>query len=183
MIRRASYTVDEFEQVAEALGPSELIRGEVVVLSPGGFEHSRIASRVGFLLEQWARTRRIGRVLACEAGVVVETDPATVRGGDLVYVSYQRIPRDRQPRGFLRVPPELIVEILGDDQDWSEMREKIDQYLAFGVDRVWVIHPELRQVRVYKSGAEARCLAEDEVLTDDEVLPGFACPGREFFDD
>ena len=183
MIRRASYTAEEFEQVAEGLGSTELIRGEVVELSPGGFLHSRIVMRVGFLLEQWARPRRTGRVLTCEAGVVVESDPATVRGGDVVYVSYERIPQDRKPRGFLRIPPELVVEVLGEDQGWSTLQEKVDQYLAFGVDRVWVVHPELLQVRVFKSGAEPDCIAEDEVLSDDDVLPGFSCMVREFFDD
>jgi len=183
MLQRASLTAAEFERIADSLGPAELIRGEVVALSPAGFEHSRIVVRVAMLLELWARRAKKGRVLAGEASSVVENKPDTVRGADVAYISYERVPRDQGPRGFLRVPPELVVEVRGERQGWVELREKATQYLAFGVDRVWIIDPEFRQVHVFRANAETACLSEKESLVDEDLLPGFSCDVSELFCD
>jgi Uma2 family endonuclease len=113
MVTKTHMSIEEFEAVCERLGPCELVRGEVVLLSPGGFQHSRVAYKIGYLLGRWAEESQRGRLLTAEAGIIVETDPDTVRGADVAYFSYQRLPRGQEPDGFCNVPPELVVEVLG----------------------------------------------------------------------
>lgn len=174
-------TADEFEKIAARLGSCELVRGEVVELSPGGYGHSRITANVAFLLEQWARQSKSGRVLTCEAGVVVETDPDTVRGADVAYYSYDRLPQGAEPEGFLRTPPNLVVEVIGKKQGWREMVEKAGEYLRMGVDRVWIVDPDSHRVHVFRPDAEPTALSEDQSISDSHVLPGFACRLEELF--
>ena len=51
------------------------------------------------------------------------------------------------------VPPLLCVEILSPEDRVSEMQERIDDYLAFGVPYVWVVDPERRKARTHTANA------------------------------
>jgi Uma2 family endonuclease len=42
-------------------------------------------------------------------------------------------------------PPLVCIEILSQDDRWSRVQERIDDYLAFGVRYVWVIDPRSRK--------------------------------------
>jgi Uma2 family endonuclease len=62
------------------------------------------------------------------------------------------------------------------------MREKSDEYLAAGVEEVWVIDPKKNSVLILRSDAVPRTLSDSDVVTS-PVLPGFASKVREFFED
>lgn len=181
MIAKSRTTATEFEAQCSRLGPCELVRGEVLPLSPGGMKHSRITQNVAFLLEEWARRTGLGTVVTGEAGFIVESDPDTVRGADVAYISYGRLPRGRLPDGFGTVPPELVVEIVGKGQSWRHMVEKAGEYMKMGVDRVWVIDPRTREMHVFKPDGGPAALDEGQDVTDDDILPGFSCRVTDFF--
>jgi hypothetical protein len=42
---------EEFARVAPVLGSCELVRGEIVTVSPGGARHGQLTARIAFLLE------------------------------------------------------------------------------------------------------------------------------------
>jgi len=176
-------TADEFEVTSARLGPCELVRGEVMPLSPGGYEHSRISIKVAFALERWAVDSGLGRVIGNEAGLIVESSPDTIRGADVAYLSYQRLPKGAEPTGFFKTPPELVVVILGKGQNWRDMVEKAGEYLSMGVDRGWVMNPETRRVHVFRSDAEPAILGDDNLLADESILPGFSCSINSLFTD
>lgn len=171
---------EDFARVAPVLGPCELIDGEVVRMSPGGVRHSQITARVAFLLERYNQDHRLGRVLTGEAGVIVARGPDTVRGADVAFISYDRLPATEQPVGFLEVPPELVVEVLGDDVSWMQLEATIAQYHAFGVETIWVLDPRMLALRVYPRGAEPFVLQEHAEVSASHPA-GFSCPVRDFF--
>jgi Uma2 family endonuclease len=123
MIRRSTTTVEEFETLSGRIGPCELLQGEVVQLSPGGFRHNDITSNIHGLLWQWAKRGKTGRALTNETGIVVESDPDTVRGADVLFISFTRLPRGETFSGFLTTPPELVAEVIGKGQGWADMVE------------------------------------------------------------
>ena len=69
---------EEFARVADVLGSCELVNGEIIPLSPGGFRHSEITARACFLLASHNRLQRLGHVLTGEAGFIVRRGPDTV---------------------------------------------------------------------------------------------------------
>ena len=121
----ALLTAEDFALVAPVLGPCELIRGEIVPMSPGGIRHSKVTLRAAFLIETHNQTRRLGHVLTGEAGVVVGRRPDTVRGADVAFISFARLPKGPLPEGFLQQPPELVVEVPGSESSWAKMDEKV----------------------------------------------------------
>ena len=60
-------------------------------------------------------------------------------------------------------PPFLCVEILSPSDRLTEMQERIDDYLSFGVSYVWLINPRTRQTYVYSSAGIRE--VRDGVLT------------------
>ena len=48
------------------LGRCELVRGELIQMTPAGFEHGRIAVNIGWILKEYVRRRPIGTVTGAE---------------------------------------------------------------------------------------------------------------------
>jgi Uma2 family endonuclease len=49
---------------------------------------------------------------------------------------------------ILRTPALLFIEILSPEDTLSRIRRRVDDYLRFGTENVWVIDPELRKAYV-----------------------------------
>lgn len=180
----ALLTAEDFARVAGLLGPCELIRGEVVPISPGGLEHSQVTGRAFFLIETYNRRHRLGRVLTGEAGLVVARRPDTVRGADVAFISYVRLPRDLAERsGFLQSPPELVVEVLSRDTPWEKMEEKVADYHRFGVDLVWVLDLQTLTLRTYEREHPPKVFRDSDTVSADPHLPGFTSLVADFFQD
>lgn len=164
------------------LNPCELVNGRVVPMAPAGLIHGEVESRLDMELALYARETGSGRVLVGEVGIYTGRDPDTVRGADIVFISYERYAR-RGPSVFLDVAPELVVEILSPEDRPGQVNDKIREYLAAGVDRIWFVNPRRRSVLVYRSSGPVETLEVGETLRDNEILPGFALPLSELFQD
>lgn len=49
-------------------------------------------------------------------------------------------------------PPHVAIEIVSPDDRHTEVMQKLEEYLAWGVPNIWLIDPRLRQIAVYDSG-------------------------------
>ena len=109
--------------------------------------------------------------------------PATVRGPDVAFFSYPRIPGGRLPkRGYLEVAPDLAIEVKSEFDRWSEISEKIAEYLKAGVLVVCVVDPDTDSVQVHYPDKAARVFQADDELVLPEVLPDFRVTVRELFE-
>src|SRR5580698_3883641 len=54
---------------------------------------------------------------------------------------------------IFRKPPFIVIEILSPDDRLSQMQERMDDYLDFGVPYVWLIDPQTRKAWRYTPGA------------------------------
>lgn len=76
--------------------------------------------------------------------------------------------------GFVPYPPTLAVEVSSPNDLLADVTAKVDQYVAAGVERVWVVQPKNKTVTVYQ-GATARILRLGSSLTSDDA--GFEVEG------
>ena len=68
----------------------------------------------------------------------------------------------RRKEKIFSAPPFLVIEVLSKDDRMSEMQERIDDYIAFGVPYVWVIDPLRKRGYVYTANGASE--AKDGVL-------------------
>lgn len=163
------------------LGPCELIDGRIIPMSPTGNEHGIIESELMRRLGNFNADKRIGWLTGGEAGIYTRRNPDRVRGMDIAFISRQRQPK--RPKRFLEVPPELIVEIVSPGDSWQDLRTKLDEYFAIGVDRVWVVEPRRSSVLVYRTATDTTELGADETLRGEGLLEGFSMAVSELFED
>jgi Uma2 family endonuclease len=134
--------------------------------------------QVGALLNEHVQRLGLGTVLV-EAGYVLRRMPDTVRGPDISFVSVARLPSNQIPETFIPGAPDLAVEIISPSSRWSEVEEKVADYLAGGARLVWLVDPRERRVVVRYPDRAPAVLAENDTLDGEDVVPGFTLPVAE----
>jgi Uma2 family endonuclease len=98
----------------------------------------------------------------------------TVRGPDVAFVAWDRLPEGKLPRDPIPdLVPNLVIEVLSAGNTYLEMSRKRREYFHAGVQLLWMVDPEERSVAVYRSPQDVQVLHAGEVLAGDAVLPGW----------
>ncbi|ODA28429.1 Uma2 family endonuclease [Planctopirus hydrillae] len=166
-------TADEYGRLDNDGRLTELVRGRVFEISCPFTSHGYFLSQFSVVLNEAVRRNNLGRVVGGGAGLITQRDPDTVRGPDLAYYSYQRIPAGSLPEGYWPASPELVIEIRSQSDRWKDILQKVAEYLNANVLTVAVIDPSSRHVHVYSADQEARILTSADLLTFPDLLPGF----------
>ncbi len=159
----------------------ELTGGELIMMSPAGTRHGRIAMRLGSIIERHVRQHDAGAVYAAETGFQIAHNPDTVRAPDVAFVARERIPPEGEPDGYWAIAPDLVVEVISPHDSAAYIQEKVIEWLEAGVRSVWVVYPDARSVVVHEPSGHAATLREDDILDGGDVLPGFSCKVQEIF--
>jgi Uma2 family endonuclease len=162
------------------IGRCELVRGELIMMSPAGSEHGWIVTNFTVPLGMFVKQHSLGRVFGAETGFCIGHDPDTVRAPDVAFVTTGRI-GGKLARGFFPGPPDLAVEVLSPDDRAGEVLAKVQDWLDAGCLAVWVADPRTRTVTVYRSRSQIVVLGESETLSGGDLLPGFSLPVSELF--
>ena len=70
-----------------------------------------------------ALARNYQYVAVGEVGIVIRKKPFRLRAADVVYISKKTSPK--KPVGMLEVPPDLVVEIISEDEMAGKTDEKV----------------------------------------------------------
>ena len=179
--QRTLLTADEFFRLySHRDGKFELVEGEVVEMAPVNEEHGEIAGNVTTAFNVYSRQRGAGRA-GVEIGYRLGAGPDTVRGPDVSFALGPRRPAEARRSGFVPGAPDIAVEVVSPNDSAAELERKIGEYLAAGSLRVWAIYPASRSVTVRRPDGSAVSYSGDDVVEDEELLPGFSLPLAEIF--
>ena len=142
---------------------------------PAGYPHGAVESRAVRLLANFVFDRQLGEVFGSSQGF--ELPSADTVEPDASYVSRARWAAAPAPEAgsFLRVAPDLVVEILSGATAARDRGEKRAIYERNGVGEYWLVDPAARSLTLLVlegvSYGAGRVLGEhDEVASS--VLPG-----------
>lgn len=147
----------------------ELVDGEIVIMSPSGYESDEVATRLSTFINVWVMPRNLGRVTGSNAGFVLPN--SDTRAPDVSFVQAERL--RRSPRSFAELAPDLMVEVKSPTDSLFKLREKIDEFLSLGTRVGILINPEQRWVEVRRTSQEPITLHDGDTLTVPDVLPGW----------
>jgi len=159
----------------------ELDRGRVVEVPPPFKLHGLVTWLVIRILTAYLSRRGTGYLLTNDTGILVERNPDTLRGADVMLFLSPVRENDFAPGTYVEGAPDLIVEVLSPGDRPNRVSQRVGQYLRHGVPLVWLIDPEDRTVNVYRPDEYPKLLDETDDLTGNGVLPDFACKVADLF--
>ena len=165
-------TAEEFARRPDPGYPEELVKGRVETMPPPGTRHGWTIVEIAFVLRLYLQDHDVGRVVT-DSGTVTERGPDSVRGPDVSFYSYAKLPKGPLPEGYPAVPPDLVVEVLSPHDRWPKVLAKVSEYLNAGVAVVCVLDPERRRLDLYEGDQPPRILGADDDLTLPAILGEF----------
>lgn len=161
----------------------DLVKGKVVELNVPSKLHGFLCVEIAFLLRLHARKHNNGVVIANDSGVQTQRDPDSVRGVDVAYCSYERIPKGKLPDDYSGPGPEVIFEVRSKSDRWPATLAKVADYLQSDALVVCVVDPKPEVVRVFRPDGSDLTLTKSDVLEIPEIKPMFTCRVAEIFPD
>ena len=175
-------TAEEFGERPDPGYPEELVRGRIVPTSVPDKRHGYTCLKVGRILGDFVDQHDLGRVMSNDSGVITEHNPDTVRGADISFYSFSRLPKGPLARGSGTEIPELVVEVRSPGDRWRDIQKKVTEYLQAGVLAGVVLDPEPNSAHVFSADDPPRMLnAEDELILSG-ILEGFRTWLGRFFE-
>lgn len=171
-------TAEEYLRLPDDGCPTELVRGRIVPMNVPNFRHGKLCARLAMLLAYYSEERQLGHVLCNDAGVVTEREPDTVRGPDVSFYSYARVPKGADPAGYPDVVPEVAIEVRSPTDRWAKVLEKVSEYLKAGIELIYVVDAQSQSVFVYSPDRPNAILGGDDELTFPPPLDGLRIPVR-----
>jgi Uma2 family endonuclease len=150
-------------------------------MSPAGSTHGRLAMRIAAHLFQHVETHHLGTVYAAETGFLLSQDPDTVRAPDVAFVSRQRLEIMGEPDSYWPGAPDVAVEVISPSDRYTDVEDKVVEWLEAGSRMVIVVNPRQRFVTVYHSRTDIIRLTEEDMLEGGDVVPGWQLPISEVF--
>jgi Uma2 family endonuclease len=134
------------------------------------------------LVGNYADEHDLGHVVVNDSGVITEHDPDTVRGADVAFYSYSRVPRGKFPAGYPTVVPELVFEVRSPTDRWSKILAKVLEYLQAGVSVMCVLDQISESVQIHREEELPRTLHNSDELYLPDILGDFRVPVQPFFE-
>jgi Uma2 family endonuclease len=107
--------------------------------------------------------------------------PKTVRRPDVSFVKTGRMTWDQVADGWLRVVPDLVVEVVSPRDKAYPVETKVEMFLAAGVPLIWIVYPHVRTIRIIRGDGSSAILRDGDDLPGEDIIPGFNCPVSSIF--
>lgn len=163
----------EFCQQNRKLRFERNAKGELIVMPPAGGESSMQNLSVASQLYMWYRRVAIGKAFDSSGGFILPN--GSNRSPDASWISPDQLASltPEQMKKFLPVCPFFLVEVMSPSDSLKKTLEKMEEYIANGAKLGWLIHPEKKQVYVYRPGQPPQVFDDPQMVNGDPELPGF----------
>jgi len=151
----------------------EVVDGQVVEKTVSTYA-ALLAMRLLFSLKRHLDSESLGMVVM-ETMFLLDAAKNLRRRPDVAVVSSRSWPVEQIPplEGDWNVVPLLVVEVLSPNDLYHQVDRKLQEYLRYGVQEVWLISPEARCVEVFRdSTSRSRFDVGDAVETT--LIPGWS---------
>jgi Uma2 family endonuclease len=177
MATKTLLTVEQYAALEEPGGVRyELSEGELIVTPSPSCFHNEIRDEFNTRLRAFVKQHKLG-------GVTSETDvqlmPDVVRRPDVAFIRAVRLRGIDLHKVPLPLSPDLVIEIISENDRADDLMLKVTQYLAAGTRAVWLLYPNTRLAYRYLPGKlepEVRSADAGHAFEEPEMLPGFSIP-------
>jgi Uma2 family endonuclease len=136
-------------------------KGEIVIMPPAGMESDYRNSEVIVELGRWSRENGRGKAFGPSAQFLLPDGSAL--SPDAAWVSNEVLAQfsAKQRKGFVHLVPEFIVEVMSPGDRLRDAQQKMQQWIANGVQLAWLIDGDARTIHIYRY-SETRSSERDD---------------------
>ncbi len=145
----------------------------LIIMSPTDGETGNRNAEITYQLQAWSRQNKLGLVFDSSTGFKLP------KGGDrspdaawITLEKWQNLTPQQQEK-FLPLSPDFVIELLSPSDQLITIQDKMQEYLINGTLLGWLINPQDRQVEIYRQGLEVEILESPQLISGEDVLPGF----------
>ncbi len=183
-------TMDDFLR-AEANAPEgtrlALIDGEIVEwganMTTRNARHSTTLAKIACILWNWLEQHAeiVGVITGGEARCRMRHTPELIVGLDLAFFQGREHAEAATTGSFFDGAPVVAIEILSGSDTHDDVVGRIRVFFDCGVQQVWIVDPDLRNVTIYRPSGDDELFTTKHVLTAEPELPGFKTPVEALF--
>jgi len=162
-----------FSQANKPCRVERLASGEILVMTPSGYENNRREAYVVHQLFAWAEADGRGEAVSSNAGFNLP-DGSTL-SPDAAWVQSSRLSEltPHQRERFLPFAPDFVIEILSPSDSLTELDAKMEQWIGNGARLAWRIDPYAKTVAIFAAGAGRVLLDQPESVVGADPVNGF----------
>ncbi len=167
-------TVEHFEQLCQ-LNPDLRLeashQGELVIMSPTGYETGENNADLIADLVIWNRQYKLGVVCDSSTGFILPN--GAIRSPDVSWIAKERVARfSKSERAkFLPLTPDFALELMSPSDKLKDIQAKMQEYKNNGVKLGWLINPQQQQVEIYRLDMLVEVVNKPSSLSGEEILP------------
>ncbi|MEM9672074.1 MAG: Uma2 family endonuclease [Cyclobacteriaceae bacterium] len=147
---------------------------EIIIMSPTGSLTGFYNTKIVVQLELWNEKHQQGLVFDSSAGFTLPD--GSVKSADASWLSldqWKKLSSTEQEK-FAPVCPEFVVELKSKSDSLPELKTKMEEWLANGVQLGWLIDPGQETVYVYRPDHEvSKVTGFEQTISGDPVLASF----------
>ena len=170
-------TVADLDSYPDDGNRYELIEGELFVSRAPGIPHQLVLNNLQIECGAYLKQNPVGRFVPGAGAVFSDYDAVIPDLAFVVNERWDQVVTGEKFTGAL----DIVIEVISPGDLAYEVDEKIAEYLEAGVALVWEINPEKRTVFVHRADGSVAKLKENDTLSGEDVIPGFACRVGELF--
>lgn len=162
-----------FCQENESINFERNAKGEIIILEPAGTYTGWFNINIATDLTIWNRKTNLGIVFDSNTGFTLPN--GAVRSPDASFIKIDRWEKisieDRKK--FAHICPDFVIELLSESDRQRTLHKKMEEWLSNGCRLAWMINPYKKETTIYRQQREAEIRRIHEVLSGEDVLPGF----------
>lgn len=158
--------VSEEEYLRSSCRPDcDYVEGRVEERNLGEYEHSRVQFMLVRIFGVQEKDWQVITAPECR----LQVGPKRYRVPDVMVLR-----RTQKVKRIVREAPLICIEVLSPEDTWAKIRERLDEYLAMGVEHVWCFEPESREVRRYTASGFDKVTEAEVVVEGTAIRVGIA---------
>ncbi len=138
------YTYEDYQKLPEG-SAYQLINGELIMSPSPNIYHQKISYNIIILLNKFIEKDKTGIILY--SPIDVHFGEFETYQPDIVFISKEREDIIKEKR--IEGAPDLVIEILSENNAYYDLKHKKNIYEKFGVKEYWIVDPMDKSLEVY----------------------------------
>jgi Uma2 family endonuclease len=168
-------TQEQFRELCQDNPELKLERnaeGELIVMSPTGWESGERNASLTGQLWFWNKQTQLGKIFDSSTGFTLPN--GAIRSPDAAWVNLEKLKAiSPDPNNFLPLAPDFVVELRSASDRLKPLQDKMKEYQENGVRLGWLLNAKDKNVEIYRPGQEIEVLRSPVSLSGEDVLLGF----------